>query len=52
MGRFDQHRNRLAKRGMQIGTQFRYLFDSGAGGIEADDLPRGGPGKARIGFLQ
>ncbi len=29
----------MTKRGMQIGTQFRYLFDSGAGGIEADDLP-------------
>jgi LPS-assembly protein len=29
----------MTKRGFQLGTQFRYLFENGQGGIEADDLP-------------
>jgi len=29
----------MTKRGFQLGTQFRYLFDKAQGGIEADDLP-------------
>jgi len=29
----------MTKRGIQLATQFRYLFESGQGGIEADDLP-------------
>lgn len=29
----------MTKRGMQLGTQFRYLFENAVGGIEADDLP-------------
>lgn len=29
----------MTKRGVQIGAQFRYLYDSGQGGIEAEDLP-------------
>jgi len=29
----------MTKRGIQLGTQFRYLFESAQGGIEADDLP-------------
>ena len=29
----------MTKRGFQLGTQFRYLFENAQGGIEADDLP-------------
>ncbi len=29
----------MTKRGLQIGTQARYLFDNASGSIEADDLP-------------
>ena len=29
----------MTKRGVQLGTQFRYLFENAQGGIEADDLP-------------
>ncbi len=29
----------MTKRGVQLGTQFRYIFENSQGGIEADDLP-------------